>query len=73
MIVIVKRNSATSTPVDVGEGEAAQRKIEALVNEHGASCVTMQNGEPVQMGSVAVPSAKPAKKRAKANAKRKKK
>ena len=54
MIVLIKRNSATSTPVDVGEGDAAKLKIRQLQQEHGHTCVTDTNGK--ELGIVPDPS-----------------
>jgi len=60
MRVLVKRDSATTTPVDVGEGPDADKKILALVKEHGAN-VTKEDGSPIEIEKPVEKKAKPAR------------
>lgn len=65
-IVLVKKGG-DSHPVDVGEGDAAVARVNRLINEHGASSVTEEDGSPVQI----VDTSKATPQRARARSKKK--
>jgi hypothetical protein len=66
MKVLVKQDSATTTPVDCGEGEEGKARLAALVAEHG-SAVTQEDGSPIPAS--ALPAVAPSKKTKKEKAK----
>jgi hypothetical protein len=47
MKVMVKKDSATVIQVDCGEGEAGKARLQKLLEIHGASSVTQEDGSPV--------------------------
>lgn len=74
MKVLVKQDSATTTPVDCGEGEEGKARLRQLVQQYGAG-VTQEDGSPIPAEAEPVvekPKAK-AKPKAKSKAKSKKK
>lgn len=70
MKVLVKRDSATSTPVDVGEGDAADAAVAKLVLEHGPQNVTNEDGSPIEVKPAAKPQKKPKGKASKSKKRR---
>jgi hypothetical protein len=71
MKVLVKQDSATSTPVDCGEGEEGKARLANLVAEYG-SAVTQEDGSPIPASALpAEPAVKKSKSKSKPKAKAK--
>jgi hypothetical protein len=45
-VALVKRDGATETPVELGEGAAADERLATLVTTHGAENVREEGAEP---------------------------
>jgi len=47
MFVLVRKDSATNVPVEIGEGKEAVAKLRGLVEEHGLASISMADGTDV--------------------------
>lgn len=77
MKVLVKQDSATTTPIDCGEGEEGKARLAKLIAEYG-SAVTQEDGSAIPASALPAEPAQAKKKvkvkgKAKAKAKRKSK